>query len=416
MSTLTYGCIGEHLGHSYSASIHQKLSGDNYQLIELSPDELPRFLEERKFQGINVTIPYKKTVLPYLDHIDALAEQIGAVNTIVCQNGQLYGYNTDAFGLMALFSAHDIHVKGKRILVLGTGGTATMAKVVLGHMGALKVQIVSRTPKGDQIGYERLPGDFSDFDYILNTTPCGMYPHEEDAPLSLEGFRRLSAVVDVIYHPLRTRLLLDAKQRGIKAVGGLYMLVAQAVKASEYFFDRTYPEHTINSLYHAMIKEKRNIVLIGMPSSGKTTLGRAIADKLFMPFYDTDALYTEQYGMPPHESIMHLGEGAFRQREEEILLSVSSCRGGVIATGGGAVLSKRGMEALSRHGVVVWINRPLDELTFTENRPLTATKEDMEKRFLERKPLYEAYADLVTTCKSTLSDSIDDVLQRLQQS
>jgi shikimate dehydrogenase len=298
------------------------LASYSYELKELMATEVEKFLSDKNFKGVNVTIPYKETVIPFLDEVDEVARMIGAVNTIVNRSGRLIGYNTDFYGLTALFSHAGMSPEGKKVAILGTGGTSKTACAVVRALHAREILVVSRTPSGEQIGYEELKGKHRDIEILINTTPCGMYPMCEDTPLSLDGFDALSGVIDAIYNPLTTALVRGARARGIEAHGGLYMLVAQAVRASELFLSRPYPEGTTDRIFSLISKAKNNIVLIGMPSSGKSTVGREVAEALGREFLDTDVLISERAGMEISEIFERHGEEYFRNLEAKIIKEV----------------------------------------------------------------------------------------------
>ena len=282
-----YGCIGKKLTHSFSKEIHAKLADYEYELIELDEEEIKPFFEKKDFSAINVTIPYKQTVIPFLASISAVAERIGAVNTIVNRNGKLYGYNTDYYGMKALIEKAGINLKGKKVLILGTGGTSKTAHVVATDMEALEILTVSRNKTESYINYDEAIKNHSDANLIINTTPSGMYPDCESKPIDISPFKHLEGVIDAAYNPLCSNLVLDAKQRDIKAEGGLYMLVMQAVVAAEKFLDIEIEKEVADNVFASILATKENIVLTGMPGSGKTTAGRLIKIDGF-EFFDTD--------------------------------------------------------------------------------------------------------------------------------
>ncbi|MBE6700260.1 MAG: shikimate dehydrogenase, partial [Ruminococcaceae bacterium] len=285
---MQYGLIGEKLGHSFSAEIHQKLKSNPYTLVELARDEIGAFLETKDFCAINVTIPYKTTVIPYLSHISKRAKEIGAVNTIVNRRGELWGYNTDFYGLQSLIEHAGITLQNKKVAILGTGGTSKTAHAVAHFLGAGQILTVSRTVGEGVITYTDLTADHIDVDVLINTTPVGMYPNTEATPVDISVFSNLSGVIDAIYNPLRTKLILDAKKRGIPAEGGLYMLVAQAVRASELFLDTVYEGETTEHIYLELLNKTENIVLSGMPGAGKSTVGKLLAKETKRAFFDLD--------------------------------------------------------------------------------------------------------------------------------
>ncbi len=390
---MQYGLIGEKLGHSYSKEIHEFLCSYNYELCEISTDNLKGFIEKRDFRAINVTIPYKQSVMPYLDYIAEDALQIGAVNTVLNNGGKLYGYNTDCYGLTALIKRVGIDIKGKKVLILGSGGTSKTANFVVRQLGASEVITVSRSPSEGMASYDDAYEIHRDAQIIINTTPCGMYPQSNACPIVLEKFAHLEGVVDVIYNPLETMLVQSAKRRGITATGGLYMLVAQAAKAAEYFTDTKISADNIEKVYRKIFSDKRNVVLIGMPGSGKTTIGKILAKMLGRQFIDTDALIETEEKCAIKEIFGRVGENGFRDIESRVIENVSKKSGAVIATGGGAVLRDENVRLLKGNSVVYFIDRPIEDIVATPDRPLSSNREDLEKRYRERYPIYCAAAD-----------------------
>ncbi len=412
---MKYGLIGEHLPHSFSREIHGRCADYTYELLELAPSELGPFMERADFSGINVTIPYKKDVIPYLSSLDPIAERIGAVNTVVKREGELLGYNTDYFGLLSLVRRLGVSLAGKKALILGTGGTAATARAVLGTVGADPILSVSRHPGADSIGYEEAVGCHSDAAFILNTTPVGMYPNADGcAPIDLAHFPRLLGVLDVVYNPLRTSLVLSAREMGIPAEGGLYMLVSQAVIASRIFLGEEPrdiledPEATrlTERIFREIQREKENIVLIGMPSSGKSTVGAILSSLLGRPLFDTDAEIERGTGTDIPTLISEEGEDAFRRIESEAVKALAGNeRGAVIATGGGAILREDNLRALRRTGRLYFLDRPLDLLLPTEDRPLASTREAIEARYHERYARYLAAGDVRVPNEGTAEEA-----------
>lgn len=392
---MIYGCIGEHLKHSFSKEIHGAIAEYDYEIREIPREELGAFLENRPFSAINVTIPYKEAVLPYLYEIDGKAAEIGAVNTVVNQNGKLYGYNTDFFGMCALFAHAGIDPKDKKAVILGTGGTSKTAQVVLKHLGAREILRVSRREGPGVITYEALYRDHTDAQIIVNTTPVGMYPNIYDSPVDLSCFPALKGVCDAVYNPLRTELVSGARARGIPAACGLYMLVAQAVRASEIFIGTQYPAGLIDSIYRRMVAQKENIVLIGMPGSGKTTVGKLLAEKLGRPFVDTDLLIEEKKQIPIPEIFAKYGETYFRDAEEAVIRTLAPQTGAIIATGGGAVLRQTNVELLKKNGRLYYLDRPLESLLPTPDRPLASSAEAIASRYRERHGIYTTVCDKI---------------------
>ena len=409
---LTYGCIGEHLPHSFSKEIHGQIGGYAYELKELTPEELPAFMAARSFRGINVTIPYKQAVIPFLDEIDETARAIGAVNTVVNRNGKLYGFNTDLDGLTRLIRRIGLDLAGKKVLIPGTGGTSRTAAFAAEKLGAREIHKISRTGRDGSLTYEEALRDHADAEIILNTTPCGMYPEPDAQPLPLEPFHRLEGVADVIYNPLRTRLVLDARSRGIPAEGGLYMLVSQAVRASEHFLDTAYPDGLTDRIYERILRQKENIVLIGMPGSGKSAVGRILAGKTGRSLADTDQLVTEKAGKPIPDIFRENGEPAFRDLESEIIRALSKQGGQIISTGGGAVLRPENVNTLRQNGRLFWLDRDPEALVPTDDRPLADTAEKMKQLYRVREPIYRAAADEIIPVTGTPENAADNIESR----
>lgn len=390
---MKYGCIGEHLKHSFSKEIHNALADYEYEICEIERDKLSSFLEEKSFLAINVTIPYKELIIPHMHFIDEHAKAIGAVNTVVNRNGKLYGYNTDFYGMSRLILHAGVEVTGKKVIVLGTGGTAKTATAVAQSFGAKEIIKVSRSVKAGSVTYEELYRNHTDTEIIINTTPSGMFPNIFDCPIDLGAFDNLTGVIDAVYNPIRTPLILSAKKRGIAAEGGLYMLVAQAVRASEIFLDTEYEDSVTEKVYRKILGEKENVVLIGMPASGKSTVGKILGERYGREFIDTDEVIELRAGKSIPDIFRKKGEDYFRELEAEIIKEISLKNGAVISTGGGAVLREENVSALRENGKIYFIDRPLSALMPTEDRPLASTKEAIEERYKERYPIYTDTAD-----------------------
>ncbi len=396
----TYGCIGKKLTHSFSKEIHARLADYEYELIELTEEEIQPFFAKKEFKAINVTIPYKETVIPYLDSVSQIAQRIGAVNTIVNRDGKLCGYNTDYYGMKSLIERVGAGLKGKKVLILGTGGTSKTARVVSADMGASEIFTVSRRKTDEYITYEEAVALHSDADIIINTTPAGMYPDCESKPIDIAAFNRLDGVIDAVYNPLCTNLVLDAKQRGIKAEGGLYMLVMQAVVAVEKFLDTEIAKEVADRVFASVLSAKENVVLTGMPGSGKSTVGKLINIDGYT-FIDTDAEIEKRCGCTIKELIATKGEKYFRDLETEVIRDVSSesCR--IISTGGGAILREENVRSLKRNGKLFFINAELSRLRATDDRPLSNTEDKLVKLYNERISIYQATADVVVPDMTT---------------
>ncbi|MBQ3596745.1 MAG: shikimate dehydrogenase [Clostridia bacterium] len=390
---MKYGLIGEKLGHSFSKDIHKLISDYDYQLKELTPEDFDKFIIDKDFLGVNVTIPYKKRVIELLDFVDEKALSIGAVNTVVNKNGKLYGYNTDYYGMQKLIENTGISVCGKNVAILGTGGTSHTATAVVKDLGAKTIYKVSREEKQGCIDYSQLYKLSEKINVIINTTPVGMYPNVKGKVIDLKGFNNLNGVIDAIYNPLRTQLVIDAQRKGVPAQGGLYMLVAQAVKASEYFCQTSYSEDLLDKIYKKIYLEKCNLVLTGMPSCGKTTVGGILAEKLNLEVIDTDKLIEQNSGKKVSDIFAEMGEKIFREMESKTIESISSLSGKIIATGGGAVLKDSNVDDLKRNGKIIFIDRPLEDLTPTSDRPLALNRSEIEKRYNERYDIYKRTCD-----------------------
>ncbi len=389
---MEYGCIGEKLTHSFSKIIHSKIADYNYELKEIKPQDLDAFMKTADFKAINVTIPYKQAVIPYLYEISDTAREIGAVNTIVNRDGRLYGYNTDYEGMRALIKRQGADLSGKKVLVLGSGGTSKTAVAVAQSLGAKEVYRVSRGGNDGAVTYDYVLENHTDAEAIINTTPCGMFPNIGDTAIDVSLFPKLKSVTDAVYNPLSSALVTTAKENGINAVGGLYMLVAQAVFACEKFTGNSIPASVTDRVYKEILLNKRNIVLIGMPGCGKTTVGKAVAKETDKVFIDTDDEIVKKAGMSIPEIFEQFGEKKFREIEAEVIKEVSAKQSAVIATGGGAVLNPENVSLLRENGITVFIDRPIDDLVTTDDRPLSSNRELLEKRYKERYGIYKSSA------------------------
>ena len=401
-----YGLLGETLGHSFSPQIHACLGDYEYKLFEVAPEDLGDFLCSGSFEGLNVTIPYKKAVMPYLAEISENAKAIGSVNTItVLPNGTLRGDNTDYDGFLYLVRRSGIAVNGKKALVLGTGGASLPVKKVLSDLGAREIISISRTGENN---YQNLEKHF-DADLIVNTTPVGMYPNNLQAPLSLDGFSHLSGVLDIVYNPQKTQLILDAEQRGIPAFSGLTMLVAQAKRAAELFLNTNIDDRKNDEIYETLSRQMKNIVLVGMPGCGKSTVGKALAKRLSRPFFDADQEIVKRAGKSIPEIFQTEGESGFRKIETEVLFDLCRQSGAVIATGGGAVTVPQNHDILRQNSLVVFLNRDIAVLP-TNGRPLSE-QNDLHEMFRQRLPLYRAVCDYEVDGNSEIQTVTDRVAE-----
>ncbi len=401
------GLLGGKLGHSYSPQIHGRLGSYGYRLFEKTPEELPEFLQNGSFTGLNVTLPYKKAVIPYCAKLSKRAQQLGAVNTIVRQSdGSLIGHNTDYFGFQSMLQRSGIGVSGKKVLVLGSGGASATAVAVLQEAGA-NVVVISRHGANN---YENLHLH-RDAVVIVNTTPVGMYPETGKAPLDLEKFPQLAGVLDVIYNPARTQLLLDAEQRGLVAENGLWMLVAQAKESAEWFTGAKISDAVIADIHSQLRRQMENIVLIGMPGCGKSTIGHALAEILGKRFVDADAEIMAAAGCTIPEIFASEGEPGFRKWETQVLEALGKQSGLVIATGGGCVTREENYPLLHQNGTILWLQRALSELP-TDGRPLSQAG-DLQQMYAIREPMYRRFADAVISNSGSVLDAVHSILEVL---
>ena len=410
---MEYGLIGSKLGHSYSKIIHEMLCGYRYDLCPLPTEEEARaFLTRRAFKAINVTIPYKRLVMGYCSYIDPRAKAIGAVNTVVNRNGLLYGYNTDYLGFAYLADAHGVEFAGRTVLILGTGGTHNTTSAVAKDKGAARVLTVSRHPDPEKGELSYAEAVHSGADIVINTTPAGMYPNVGVCHLDVAAMPGLEAVLDVVYNPDKTELILRAEEAG---VGGLEMLVAQAVYAAEYFLDRKFDDAPaeIRAITAQLRKEQLNVALIGMPSCGKTTIGRALADRLGKRFVDLDEEIVRAAGRSIPDLFAAEGEDGFRAREAEQTARFTREGRQVLSCGGGVVKRPENLRALRQNGVVLFIDRPLDALTVGGGRPLSTSAEALKTMEAQRRPLYLAAADAVIPNETTVADAVAAALEAL---
>lgn len=414
---MTYGLLGEKLRHSFSPQIHRELGNPDYSLTELPKESVADFFKTRAFSAYNVTIPYKKDALVACEHISARAKAIGSVNTVVKgADGDLYGYNTDAYGFAYMLHRSGISPEGKKCLVLGSGGSSVMAVYVLKELGASEVVVISRSGEDNYDNIDR----HADAGVIVNTTPVGMYPKNGVAPLALEKFPKLTGVVDIIYNPARTKLLLDAARLGIPHVDGLPMLVAQAKLAHLLFFgkltsDEASPEldDEIERIIAGIRAETANILLVGMPSCGKSTIGALLAEKTGRELIDTDQKIVELTGKTIPALFEEGGEDHFRSFEHQVAEEVTKLSGKIIATGGGIVTRPENIDLLRQNSIVFFINRPLEQL-ITDGRPLSQQNR-LSDMFAVRLPLYRSVArcELAFTSSPELADQIIELLPAL---
>ena len=402
------GLLGERLGHSYSPAIHAMLGDYEYRLYECPRDKLGDFLKARDFDGLNVTIPYKKAVLPYCAELSPMAAAIGSVNTLLRRpDGSLYGDNTDAFGFESLLRHAGLDPAGRKCLVLGSGGASATVQAVLRQLGAGSVTVISR---GGEDNYGNL-SRHRDAELLVNTTPVGMYPGNGLAPVDLTAFPGCRGVVDLIYNPARTALLLQAGRLGIPCAGGLWMLAAQARRAAELFTGSAVPEDVIPRVTAALRRETENVILIGMPGSGKTTVAMALAEKLRRPVLDSDAAVAETAGIPIPEIFEREGEAGFRRRETAALAELGQRGGIILATGGGSVTRPENYDLLHQNGTILWLRRDIAKLP-TDGRPISQSR-DLSELLRERTPAYTRFADHIIDNNGTVEETLRQILEVL---
>lgn len=394
-----YGLLGEHLGHSYSPLIHKDF-GYNYFCVEIPPRDLEKWVKERSLAGYNVTIPYKQTIIPLLDKVDAKAQSIGAVNVVVCRNGKLEGYNTDIMGMQHALQKAGISIKNKNVLILGSGGTSHTATSLCRNLEADSIQIAGRQLA---LNYQNVYQEAKEAQIIINTTPVGMFPHNGKSPVDLACFEHLEGVLDVIPNPIFTPLHQQARELGVKTALGLDMLVGQAVFARDLFVDTPHPEGLIESTFARLFGNLCNIVLIGMPGCGKSAVGKALAQLTGKPFVDTDQEIESQSGMTIPQIFAQFGEPHFRALEQEAASKVGQRNAIVIATGGGLVLDEQNYRAIKQNAVIIYLQRDLDLLP-TEGRPLSAGENRLDTLYAQRHPVYLQRSDFVIENNTTVED------------
>ena len=415
---MIYGLLGKKLGHSYSPEIHEAFGRYSYRLIELREDQLEDFLKSPEIGGLNVTIPYKEAVVKYCSRLTPLAEKIGAVNTIYREQGaadhpsQLVGDNTDYDGFLALLRKAGISLTEKKVVVLGSGGASRMVQQACRDLGVRDLTIVTRDGREGTIPYESL-NHHTDSEIIINTTPVGMYPNNGESPVNLDLFPHCQAVVDLIYNPLTTRLLAQAKERNLIAAGGLSMLVDQAAKACRRFTGQEVPSKDIERITRELEGQIRNIVLIGMPGCGKTTMGRLLSEALRRPFLDMDSLIEQERGLTIPQIFERHGEEEFRRLERELAERIGKERGQIISTGGGIVLHPENVVNLSQNGTLIFLDRPISLLA-RNGRPLSVSTEAIEKMARDRMALYKGASDYIISMDESPEINLEKLMKIIQ--
>ncbi|MBR5470651.1 MAG: shikimate kinase [Oscillibacter sp.] len=400
MEKRIFGLLGRTLGHSWSAPIHKALGCEDYRLIELEPEELASFLARPDIGGLNVTIPYKRDVMPYCDVVDAAAQAIGSVNTLARRtDGKLYAWNTDAVGFRWMAERAGISLSGRKVVILGSGGASLTAQAVCRTMGAAEIVVISRSGENN---YENL-SHHADAEILVNTTPVGMYPHNGVSPADLRNFPNCLGVLDVIYNPRRTALLLQAEELGIPCSDGLPMLVAQAKAAEEHFFNKTIPDSENERILAMLRRDATNIVLIGMPGCGKTSVGQALAELTGREAIDLDQRIVEKAGRSIPEIFAAEGEAAFRALEREVTAEIGKLSAKIILTGGGVVKDPRNYAPLHQNGRIYHLLRDLTVLP-TDGRPLSQGA-DLAAMWTEREPMYARFRDVLMENSGSIEET-----------
>ncbi len=406
-SHMRCGLLGEHLGHSFSPMIHSLLADYSYELIERAPEDVADFVKNGELDAYNVTVPYKKTVMPYLDSISPEALSIGAVNTVVRNSdGKLCGYNTDYFGFCHMLDVSGISVSGKKAIVFGTGGASATVRAVLRDRGVSELAVISiedNTPENIK--------KHADASIVVNATPVGMYPNNGVSPTELSFFKSCEGVLDVIYNPAKTKLLLDAEERGIPHINGLSMLVAQAVKAFEFFTGDIAEENACEKITSAIEAQTKNIVLIGMPGCGKSTVGKILAEKLGRPFFDADDEFAATFESSPADIINSEGEERFRQMENEVTKKLGKLSGAVISCGGGVVTREYNYRPLHQNGAIIFLERELKNLA-TNGRPLSRAG-SLEVLYNARIDAYRRFADITVASTEEPNATAELMIKKL---
>jgi shikimate dehydrogenase len=403
-----FGLLGEKLGHSFSKIIHEKLGYYTYDLLPMGKEELHEFLNKKEFNGVNVTIPYKQVVLSYCDVLDESVQQIGSANTIIHRNGKLEAYNTDFYGFQYMLDWNSMTLKDKVVMILGSGGTCKTVTAVAKRQGAKEIIIVSRSESDTTITYNQAAKRF-DVQVLVNASPVGMYPNNQDCPIDLAHFPNLEAVVDVIYNPLKTKLLQQAQERNIPYTNGLLMLVAQAKFAAEYFINQSISNSEIDRIYRELKVDMSNVVLVGMPSCGKSTIGKELSKLLNKEFVDIDSLIEEEMQLSIPQIFKRYSEIGFRGIERNIVANAAKLTGKVIATGGGVVLNPDNIKDLKQNGIIVFIDRAIDKLLVGRNRPLSKSKKALSEMYQLRYPLYQACCDVLVKNDDDLQKAVEQV-------
>ncbi len=406
-----FGLVGKSLSHSISPLIHSGLGDPTYRIWETQ--DIENFIKTQEFSGLNVTIPYKESIIPFLDELDGIAKSIQSVNTVIKRDGKLIGYNTDYYGLFKTIQYHKIPIKNKKVLIIGNGGASKTVLLLMKNMSASQIQIICRNPKKENEVSLSDIAQFYDANVIINTTPIGMYPHNDDELLfSLSNFKQLETVLDLIYNPLRTKLMIEAESNGARAYNGLYMLVMQAKASRELFLNDSNIDHSIaKKIYDSLNKSRHNIVLVGLPLSGKSAYAKALAPIYQKTIVDTDALIEMLENQSISDIFKDKGEPYFRKLENKVVTDLYQTTNIVISTGGGMIQDSDIMNKLKQNGIIIYLDKDYHQIMDKEirNRPLINSKEDVERIALARIPLYEKYADILVKTDRPKNEVLSEI-------
>ena len=408
-----YGLLGKKLGHSYSKIIHECFCDYQYDLIEIEFEQLDEFFKQKNFKAVNVTIPYKQDVIKYLDYVDDLVKRIGACNSIVNIDGKLFGYNSDYYGFMQLLNVNKIDINNQNVIILGNGGATKAIECVLNDLNVKNIIKVKPNLSDETITYPQCYENYCDYDIIINTSGMGMYPNINQNNLDLTRFTKIKAVVDIVYNPIRTKLIMDADELNIKTVNGTLMLVAQAVQAINHFNGQIISDKKVENLVKKLENDKLNIVLIGMPSCGKSLIGKKIANKLKLDYYDSDQLIEDKTQLTCADIIQGHGIQYFRNIETNIIKDISLVNKSLISTGGGVILNSDNIALLKGNGILVFIDRDLDKLMVTNDRLLSNTADKLKQLYDQRIDLYKKYSDFIVSNNDNIDDCVNKIIEKV---
>ncbi|NLC95955.1 MAG: shikimate dehydrogenase [Erysipelotrichaceae bacterium] len=407
------GLIGHPLSHSYSPFIHKQIISKNYDLYDIQEDELKLLLTEKNFECLNVTIPYKQKVIPYLNELTDISKRLGAINCIKNENGNLIGHNTDYEGFLWSLHNNNVNLDNGVIAVLGYGGASKAIIEAVKTFKNIKLYIVSSSNKKNSITYEELYKISSEITCIINTTPVGMFPNMDDSVIDINKFNNVNVLIDIVYNPFRTKLMIDSINKGVKVVGGIDMLVAQAIKAVEFFEDIKIEDSKINEIIKKIVNKKRNIVLIGMPGAGKTTIAKSLSKIYNLELIEIDYLIEKDIEMSIKDYFVLYGEGKFREKEKEIIKSLQDKTNCVISCGGGVVKNIENINSLRKNGLIIFLDRDIEKISLSKNRPLTQNKNDLIKLYEERMSLYNNYSDIIIDNNQTTKKAIEKIKKEI---